>query len=73
MHTLSEMWSQTEATNNSAIQEQKIKCVYLAAEDGKAENGIREEDEEGGMENSRVMDESVSLSRSAFRGIFCLL
>lgn len=58
MHTLSEMWSNTEQTNKSAIQEQKIKCVYLAAEDGRAENGIREEEEEG-ME-SRVMDESVS-------------
>jgi hypothetical protein len=58
MHTLGEMWSATEAKNKGAIQEQKIKCVYLAAEDGRADNGIREEAEEG-ME-SRVMDESVS-------------
>ncbi|KAI9636041.1 PapD-like protein [Dioszegia hungarica] len=57
MHTLSEMWSATEANNKGAIQEQKIKCVYLAAEDGRAENGIKEEEEEG-ME-SRVMDEST--------------
>ena len=58
MHTLAEMWAQTERTNKAAIHEQKIKSVYLASEDGSHANGIREEDEEAA--ESRVMDESVS-------------
>lgn len=59
MHTLAEMWAQTERTNKSAIHEQKIKSVYLAPEDGSHVNGIREE-EEGELGESRVMDDSVS-------------
>lgn len=51
-------WSQTEATNKAAIQEQKIKCVYLAAADGLDANGIPEEEEAGN--ESRMLDESVS-------------
>ncbi|WWC85582.1 uncharacterized protein L201_000446 [Kwoniella dendrophila CBS 6074] len=59
MHTLGEMWSQVEKTNKSAIQEQKIKVVYLAAEDGSNnQNGIPEEDDHAG-EASRL-EESVN-------------
>jgi hypothetical protein len=50
-------WLQTEKTNKGAIQEQKIRCAYVAAEDGGAANGIPEEDE--AHEASRL-DESVS-------------
>ncbi|WVW81578.1 hypothetical protein I302_103573 [Kwoniella bestiolae CBS 10118] len=60
MHTLGEMWSQVEKTNKSAIQEQKIKVVYLAAEDGSTgQNGIPEEDDHAG-EASRL-EESHNL------------
>jgi hypothetical protein len=59
MRTLSEMWSQTEKTNKSAIQEHKLRVVYIAAEDGA--NGIPEENED--MEQSRI-EESVSVSSS---------
>lgn len=57
MRTLAEMWSQTEKTNKSAIQEHKLRVVYLAAEDGAAANGIPEENEDAG-EQSRI-DESA--------------
>jgi hypothetical protein len=50
-------WSQTEKTNKSAIQEHKLRVVYIAAEDGA--NGIPEENED--MEQSRI-EESVSVS-----------
>ncbi|ORY31962.1 PapD-like protein [Naematelia encephala] len=54
MRTLAEMWAETERTNKSAIQEQKIKCAYLAAEDGSTgANGIPEE-EESRIEESQV-------------------
>lgn len=53
-------WSQTEKTNKSAIQEHKLRVVYLAAEDGTAANGIPEENEDAG-EQSRI-EESVSVS-----------
>ncbi|WWD06161.1 hypothetical protein V865_004246 [Kwoniella europaea PYCC6329] len=60
MHTLGEMWSQVEKTNKSAIHEQKIKVVYLAAEDGSTgQNGIPEEDDHVG-EASRL-EESHNL------------
>ena len=61
MHSLAEMWAETERTNKAAIHEQKLKSVYLAPEDGSHVNGIREE-EEGELGESRVMDESVSLA-----------
>ncbi|WWC67037.1 uncharacterized protein I206_100944 [Kwoniella pini CBS 10737] len=54
MHTLGEMWAQVEKTNKSAIQEQKIKVIYLPAEDGSTnQNGIPEEDDHAG-EASRL-------------------
>ncbi|WVQ93872.1 hypothetical protein IAU59_000950 [Kwoniella sp. CBS 9459] len=62
MHTLGEMWSQTEKTNKAAIHEQKIKVVYLAAEDGTTNaNGIPEEGDEtigGGAGEASRMEES---------------
>ncbi|WRT63451.1 uncharacterized protein IL334_000356 [Kwoniella shivajii] len=55
MHTLGEMWAQTEKTNKSAIQEQKIKVVYVAAEDGSSNpNGIPEEAEDNAGDASRL-------------------
>lgn len=69
MHTLQEMWAQTERTNKAAIHEQKIKSVYLAPEDGSHVNGIREE-EEGELGESRVMDESVSYPTFTPYGVF---
>ena len=60
-------WSQTEKTNKSAIQEQKVKCAYLPAEDGTTNaNGIPEESEDQTMngDQSRMMDESVSSFRN---------
>ena len=50
-----EQWSHTEKTDKSAIQEHKLRVVYIAAEDGA--NGIPEENED--MEQSRI-EESVS-------------
>jgi hypothetical protein len=50
-------WSQTEKTNKTAIQEHKLRVVYIAAED--SANGIPEENED--MEQSRI-EESVSVS-----------
>ncbi|OCF70855.1 MSP domain-containing protein [Kwoniella mangroviensis CBS 8886] len=59
MHTLGEMWSQVEKTNKSAIHEQKIKVVYLAAEDGSTgQNGIPEEDDHVG-EASRLEESAI--------------
>ena len=52
-----EQWSHTEKTDKSAIQEHKLRVVYIAAEDGA--NGIPEENED--MEQSRI-EESVSVS-----------
>ncbi|WVR03301.1 hypothetical protein IAU60_000292 [Kwoniella sp. DSM 27419] len=67
MHTLGEMWTQTEKTNREAIHEQKIKVAYLAAEDGSTNaNVISEEAEESGPgvgEASR-MDESAIFSHA---------
>ncbi|GFZ43751.1 VAMP-associated protein [Saitozyma sp. JCM 24511] len=57
MRTLTEMWLQTEKTNKGAIQEQKIRCAYVAAEDGGAANGIPEEDE--AHEASRLDESAV--------------
>nr|XP_018266451.1 MSP domain-containing protein [Kwoniella dejecticola CBS 10117]OBR88609.1 MSP domain-containing protein [Kwoniella dejecticola CBS 10117] len=59
MHTLGEMWSQVEKTNKSAIQEQKIKVIYLPAEDGSTnQNGIPEEDDHAG-EASRLEESAI--------------
>ncbi|WVQ81009.1 hypothetical protein IAT38_003116 [Cryptococcus sp. DSM 104549] len=55
MHTLGEMWAQTEKQNKSAIHEQKLKVVYLAAEDGSTNaHGIPEEEEN----NTTTIEES---------------
>nr|XP_019014300.1 MSP domain-containing protein [Kwoniella pini CBS 10737]OCF53081.1 MSP domain-containing protein [Kwoniella pini CBS 10737] len=59
MHTLGEMWAQVEKTNKSAIQEQKIKVIYLPAEDGSTnQNGIPEEDDHAG-EASRLEESAI--------------
>lgn len=58
MHSLAELWSQLEKTNKGAISEQKLKVVYLPAEDGSTNNqGIPEEDEAN--EASRVEEPHV--------------
>lgn len=54
-----QQWANVEKADKSAIHEQKLKCVYLPAEDGVATNGIPEEAEDAG-DKSR-MDESVSV------------
>lgn len=56
-----DQWAQTEKINKTAIQEQKIKCAFLPAEDGSTGvNGIPEENEDAhGGETSRL-EESVS-------------
>lgn len=60
LRTLGEMWSQTEKTNKSAIHEQKLKVVYIAAEDGSGNaNGIPEEEEAHAGENSRIEDSAI--------------
>lgn len=54
-------WAQTEKTNKTAIQEQKIKCAYLPAEDGSTgANGIPEENEEPHSGEPSRIEESVS-------------
>ncbi|KAK4686107.1 hypothetical protein P7C73_g4023, partial [Tremellales sp. Uapishka_1] len=59
MRSLGEMWSQTEKENKSAIHEQKIKCVYLAPEDGVVNgNGIPEEEEIHAGDQSKFLEES---------------
>ncbi|EKD01418.1 hypothetical protein A1Q2_04260 [Trichosporon asahii var. asahii CBS 8904] len=46
MRSLPEMWASVERTNKASIQEQKIRCAYLPAEDGSGNaNGIPEEEE----------------------------
>ncbi|OWZ30390.1 MSP domain-containing protein [Cryptococcus neoformans var. grubii Br795] len=58
MHSLAELWSQLEKTNKGAISEQKLKVVYLPAEDGSTNNqGIPEEEEVG--EASRVEEPAI--------------
>ncbi|WWD22278.1 hypothetical protein CI109_106769 [Kwoniella shandongensis] len=60
LHSLGELWANIEKTNKAAINEQKIKVVYIAAEDGSSNaNGIPEEGDEGTPapgEASRIED-----------------
>ena len=60
-----------ERTNKSEIKELKIKCAYLAPEDGSmVAGGIPEENEDlTGVngDQSRMMDESVRVVSLAFQ------
>ncbi|WOO79643.1 putative protein [Vanrija pseudolonga] len=58
MHSLPELWATVEKGNKAAISEQKIRCIYLAAEDGSHPNGIPEENEDNTLDHSRL-DESA--------------
>ena len=54
-------WAQTEKKNKAAIQEQKLRCAYLPSQDGSTgANGIPEEPEDTTMDQSKLVDESVS-------------
>ncbi|KAL1409623.1 phosphatidylinositol-binding protein scs2 [Vanrija albida] len=58
MHSLPELWLTVEKGNKAAISEQKIRCIYLPAEDGSHPNGIPEENEDNTLDHSRL-DESA--------------
>ncbi|TXT06031.1 hypothetical protein VHUM_03504 [Vanrija humicola] len=58
LHSLPELWATVEKGNKSAISEQKIRCIYLPAEDGSHPNGIPEENEDTTLDHSRL-DESA--------------
>ncbi|EJT47680.1 protein binding protein [Trichosporon asahii var. asahii CBS 2479] len=64
MRSLPEMWASVERTNKASIQEQKIRCAYLPAEDGSGNaNGIPEEEEGSPHDTTHDtsrLDESVS-------------
>ncbi|KAL7419962.1 phosphatidylinositol-binding protein scs2 [Cryptotrichosporon argae] len=63
MRTLPEMWAEVEKKDRSAIQEQKIRCAFLPADDGSAPtNGIAEEDDHAG-EASRIEDSPEGYTR----------
>lgn len=57
-------WASVERTNKASIQEQKIRCAYLPAEDGSGNaNGIPEEEEGSPHDTTHDtsrLDESVS-------------